>query len=130
MLERTIILLLFLLLSYFLVRKLFTTKAISKEYLPLQLNGLNPTLPTIVYFWTEQCVQCNSVQKPAILKLKHEGKKFNFVSLNAVKDLEMTKLLKIKTVPSTVILGRNKNVKFINNGYASDTLLKEQLNYQ
>ncbi len=130
MLERIIILTLFLFLTYLLVRKLFTTKTISNEYLPLELSSLNPALPTILYFWTEQCAQCNSVQKPAILKLKDEGKKFNLISLNAIEDLEMTKLLKIKTVPSTVILSSDKNVKFINNGYASDTLLKEQLNNQ
>jgi thiol-disulfide isomerase/thioredoxin len=128
MLERIIALSLFLILSYFLVRKFNSTKSITNRFLPFEINNLKPGLPTILYFWTEQCAQCNSVQKPAILKLKDEGNKFNFIAFNAVKDFELIKDLKIKTVPSTVILSSDKNIRFINSGYASSSVLKEQLN--
>jgi hypothetical protein len=41
--------------------------------------------------------------------------------------MELTKRLSIKTVPSTVILNRDKRIKFINNGFVSGKILKHQL---
>jgi len=127
MLERIIVLSLFLVLSYYLVRRIHSSKIISNNSLPFEINNLNPALATILYFWTEQCTQCNSVQKPAILKLKDEGNEFNFISLNAIKELEITKHLNIKTVPSTVLLNTEKKINYINSGFTADKILKEQL---
>jgi thioredoxin-like negative regulator of GroEL len=127
MFERVIALSLFLILAYLLIRK-FQFSKISADTLPFKINNLNPSLPTILYFWTDQCSQCNSVQKPAIIKLKDDGNEFNFVSFNAIKELKLTKHLNIKTVPSTVILNSEKNIRFINNGYISSAVLEKQLN--
>lgn len=127
MLERIIALSFFLVLAYFLVRRLNSSKIISNGFLPFEMNNLNPGLPTILYFWTEQCAQCNSVQKPAILKLRDDGNKFNFISLNATKEFEIVKHLNIKTVPSTVILNPEQKVNYINSGFTAGTRLKEQL---
>ncbi len=127
MLERIIALSFFLVLSYFLVRKLYSSKIISSSSLPFEINDLNPALPTILYFWTEQCAQCNSVQKPAILKLRDEGNEFNFISLNAIKELKISKHLNIKTVPSTVVLNPEKKINYINSGFTAGKILKEQL---
>ncbi len=127
MLERIIALSLFLILAYLFVRKFYSTKIISNSLLPFEINNLNPTLPTILYFWTEQCAQCNSIQKPAIAKLKDEGNEFNFISFNAIKELEKTKHLNIKTVPSTVVLNAEKKIRYINSGYTAGAILKEQL---
>ena len=127
MLERIIALSFFLIIAYMLVRRLYSPKIISNGALPFEINNLDPALPTILYFWTEQCVQCNSVQKPAILKLKDEGDEFNFISFNAIKELEITKHLNIKTVPSTVILNSEKKINYVNSGYTEGKILKEQL---
>jgi thioredoxin-like negative regulator of GroEL len=127
MLERFIELSFFLILSYFLVRRIHSSKIISNGFLPFKINNLNPALPTIVYFWTEQCAQCNSVQKPAILKLKDEGNEFNFISLNAIKEVEITKYLNIKTVPSTVVLNAEKKINYVNSGFTAGKILEEQL---
>ena len=128
MLERIIALSFFLIFTYTLVRKLYSTKKMENGSLPFEINNLNPALPTILYFWTEQCAQCNSVQKPAILKLKEEGTKFNFIPLNVINDLEITKHLNIKTVPSTIVLNHEKKINYINSGYTAGNILKEQLN--
>ena len=127
MLERIIALSFLLVLSYFLVRKFYSSKIISNGSLPFEINNLNPALPTILYFWTEQCAQCNSVQKPAILKLRDEGNEFNFISLNAIKELKITKHLNIKTVPSTGVLNPEKKINYINSGFTAGKILKEQL---
>jgi thioredoxin-like negative regulator of GroEL len=125
--ERLITLCVFLILAYISVRRFYSSKSISKEALPFEINKLNPELPTILYFWTEQCSQCNSVQKPAILKLKDEGNEFNFIPLNAIKELEITKHLNIKTVPSTVILNAEQKINYINSGFTAGKILQEQL---
>lgn len=127
MLERVIALSLFLVLVYCFVKRINSSKIISKSFLPFEIANLNPALPTILYFWTEQCAQCKSVQKPAIFKLRDDGNEFNFVSYNAIKDLEITKHLNIKTVPSTVILNKEMKINFINSGYTDSNTLKEQL---
>jgi thioredoxin-like negative regulator of GroEL len=126
MLERIITLVLVLLFSYLIIKK-FSRKKISREKLHLDLSNVNPFLPTILYFWSEDCVQCRTIQKPAIQKLQKEGKKFNFVPVNAIEELDLTKKLNIKTLPSTVVINSGKNIQFINNGYAADSTLKKQL---
>ncbi|MEJ2615666.1 MAG: thioredoxin family protein [Ignavibacteriaceae bacterium] len=128
MLERIIALSFFLIMTYILVRRLYASKIISNGSLPFEIDNINPALPTIIYFWTEQCAQCNSVQKPVILKLKEEGNEFNFISYNAIKELDITKYLNIKTVPSTVVLNHEKKINYINSGYTAGKILKEQLN--
>jgi thioredoxin-like negative regulator of GroEL len=128
MLERIFVLSFFLILTYFLVRRLYSSKKIENGSLPFQINNLNPALPTILYFWTEQCAQCNSVQKPAIIKLKEEGNEFNFISFNAIKDLDIANHLNIKTVPSTVVLNHEKKINYMDSGYTAGKVLKEQLN--
>ena len=127
MLERIIALSFFLILTYILVRRLYSSKKIATVSLSFEIHNLNPALPTILYFWTEQCAQCNSVQKPAILKLKEEGNEFNLISYNAIKELDITRHLNIKTVPSTVVLNHEKKINYINSGYAAGNILKEQL---
>ena len=127
MLERIIALSFFLILTFILVRRLYSSKKIANVSLSFEIHNLNPALPTILYFWTEQCAQCNSVQKPAILKLKEEGNEFNFISYNAIKELDITRHLNIKTVPSTVVLNHEKKINYINSGYTAGNILKEQL---
>ena len=127
MLERIIALSFFLVLTYFFVKRLNSSKVISNDLLSFEINNLNPELPTILYFWTEQCAQCNSVQKPAILKLRDNGNEFNLISYNAIKEFEIAKHLNIKTVPSTVILNTEQKVNYINSGFTAAARLKEQL---
>ncbi len=127
MLERIITLSIFLILAYILARKLYSHKVISNGSLPFEMNNINPALPTILYFWTEQCAQCNSVQKPAILKLREEGNEFNFISFNAIKELEIVNHLNIMTVPSTIVLNNEKKINYINSGYTPGKILKEQI---
>ena len=128
MLERIIALSFFLILTYILVRRLYSSKKIANVSLSFEIHNLNPALPTILYFWTEQCAQCNSIQKPAILKLQEDGNEFNFIPFNAIKDLEIAKHLNIKTVPSTIVLNHEKKINYINSGYTAGDILKEQLN--
>ena len=123
-----IILLAFVLAGIFiLVKKIFNKTSKSTDSMVLDIIGADAALPTIVYFWTEQCSQCFSLQKPALSRLKRNHNNFNLIAYDAFKKVELIKILNIKTVPSTVVLSRLNEVRFINNGFASEILLASQL---
>jgi thiol-disulfide isomerase/thioredoxin len=83
--------------------------------------------PTILYFWTDQCVQCKTSQKPALVKLKNEYDKFNLIDVNALTEKELTSTCNIKTVPSTVVFSKEGKSRFINNGFRNKEELLKQL---
>ncbi len=128
MFERLLLLAIVLSGIFFLFRKFLISKPGKEINILPEITGfnLNHSLPTILYFWTEQCVQCFSQQSPALSKLKESYKNFNLISFNALSEENIVKKLNIKTVPSTAIISSNK-VKFVNNGFAGEKLLLSQL---
>jgi len=135
--ERLLILTILLSGIFFLFRRFLISQPDGSIQLfnpPWQLTGINPELPTIVYFWTEQCAQCFSLQNPALSKLKQNYSDFNLISYKALTlptgkagEEELIKTFNIKTVPSTAIISPENEVKFINNGFAGEDLLAAQL---
>ena len=127
MLERIIILVLILAGVFLLIKKGFYGSPKRIKNPVIDFTSINSGLPTILYFWTEQCTQCVSLQNPALSKLKKQNQFFNLVSYNALNEVKITKELNIKTVPSTVVLSQKNEIKFVNNGFASEKLLASQL---
>jgi thioredoxin-like negative regulator of GroEL len=120
-----------LLIALFILAGIFSyrhrlTKKSGYFNLPDKFSNSN-SLPTILYFWTEQCVQCNTSQKPALNNLKDKNGKFNLVSVNAIKEMELASEFKVKTVPSTIIFSAEGKSKFINNGYINENELEKQI---
>ncbi len=128
MFERIIILGFVLTLLTILVKKISYTKIILNKNLPDNLDIPDSELPTVLYFWTEQCVQCKSSQKPALQRLQRNRGRFNLVDINAFEKEDIVSSFKIRTVPSTVIISRDKKPVFVNNGFRSEKELIEQLN--
>jgi thiol-disulfide isomerase/thioredoxin len=128
MFERSLVLILFLAGIFFLYKRFFAGKPNRVKNILSNIDGIKSELPTIIYFWTEQCSQCLSMQNPALLNLKKNYNKFNLISYNAYNEEVIVKKLNIKTVPATAIIDSERNeVKFINNGFASEALLTSQL---
>ncbi len=127
MLERVLVLgILFFLVIIF--QKRFRTGKIHKGIqLPENISVHDSSLPTVLYFWTNNCIQCRTSQKPALNNLKEERGGFNLIDVNAIEAKELTSLFNIRTVPSTVIFSNDGKSKFINNGFASKAELAEQL---
>jgi thioredoxin-like negative regulator of GroEL len=126
MLERIVLLgALFILAGLFSIRHRITRNNLHVQ-LPVKFSNAN-ALPTILYFWTDQCVQCKTSQKPALNKLQSNNKGFNLISVNAVDERELVSLYKIKTVPSTIIFDADGKSRFINNGFADDEKLAKQI---
>jgi len=128
MFERIFILGIVSIILILLQKKFKTGKIINSFQLPGNIKIENSSLPTILYFWTEQCVQCKTSQKPVLNNLKGENNNFNLVDVNAIEQKDISSLFNIRTVPSTIIFSKDGKSKFINNGFANETELNAQLN--
>ena len=128
MLERILVLGIVLIAITILQRKFKTVKVTTTLQLPDNIKLENTSLPTVLYFWTEQCVQCKTSQKPILNNLKKEKNNFNLVDVNAIEQKDMTSLFNIRTVPSTIIFSKDGKSKFVNNGFADKAELSIQLN--
>jgi len=126
MVERIILLaVLFILAGLFSIRHRITRKNVNIQ-LPKKFSYSN-SLPTVMYFWTDQCVQCKSSQKPALKSLQEKYGKFNLVSIDELNEKELVSKFKIKTVPSTVIFAADGKSRFINNGFIDEKELSTQI---
>ena len=126
MLERILLLgVLLILTGLFSIRHRITRKN-SQIQLPGKLNNSN-ALPTVLYFWTDNCVQCKTSQKPALNRLLDKNGKFNLISVDALNEKELVSEFKIKTVPSTVIFAADGKSRFINNGFVNEQELSKQI---
>jgi thioredoxin-like negative regulator of GroEL len=120
-----------LLAALFTLSALFSLRyRLTKSKLHIQLPAKYLTqnsLPTILYFWTNQCVQCKTSQKPVLNSLQFKDTKFNLISVNALDERDLISLFKIKTVPSTVIFTADGKSMFINNGFIDENILSKQI---
>ena len=128
MLERILVLGIVLIAITILQRKFKTVKVTTTLQLPDNIKLENTSLPTVLYFWTDQCVQCKTSQKPILNNLKKEKNNFNLVDVNAIKQKDISSLFNIRTVPSTIIFSKDGKSKFVNNGFADKAELSIQLN--
>ncbi len=127
MLERIFILgILFILVLIF--QKRFKSGRTDKLIrLPEDISVSDSSLPTVLYFWTDNCVQCKTSQKPALNNLLNSRGDFNLIDVNAIKEKDLTSFFNIKTVPSTVVFSNDGKSKFVNNGFADEAELTKQL---
>jgi thiol-disulfide isomerase/thioredoxin len=85
---------------------------------PLPVD-IKPGLPTLLYFWTPDCVQCRSQEiylEDAASKLKQRGKELNVKKINAQQENEFASLFRIITVPTIVLVDPNGNIAIWNPG--------------
>ena len=78
------------------------------------------TLPT--------CVECRTRQTPAIERLRTRlGASIHIVTLSAETHADLVTQLGVLTVPSTVVLDPAGTVCFLNQGFADETRLAQQV---
>ncbi len=78
------------------------------------------TLPT--------CVECRARQAPAIERLRASlGASIHIVTLSAETHADLVTQLGVLTVPSTVVLDPAGTVCFLNQGFADETRLAQQV---
>lgn len=127
MLERIFVLGILLILVI-IFQKRFRSGRINKSImLPENISVTDLSLPTVLYFWTDNCMQCKTSQRPALNNLLNSRGDFNLIDVNAIKEKDLTSFFNIKTVPSTVIFSNDGKSKFVNNGFADEAELTKQL---
>ncbi|HVO73430.1 MAG TPA: thioredoxin family protein [Ignavibacteriaceae bacterium] len=129
MLERFLILAIVLIASVLILERLTRIKTGQKINSNLfRSHGirLNNSHPSVLYFWSDYCAPCRS-QSLILKNLKQEFHNINFIHLNAVNEKKVASSLNIKTVPAIAVITSDKEVKFLNQGFTREEILKKEL---
>jgi thioredoxin-like negative regulator of GroEL len=74
------------------------------------------------------CSDCRARQSPAVQRLSTElGQSLTIVTLNAAEHSALADHLGLLTVPSTAVLDACGVVRYVNQGFADEDRLREQL---
>ncbi|MBI3243009.1 MAG: thioredoxin family protein [Chloroflexi bacterium] len=94
----------------------------------LGLEAARPGLPTILYFTTPTCVPCRTVQGPAIESVaKAHGGDMQVIKIDAQERPEVADHWGVLSVPTTFILDRGGQPRFLNAGVTRAEKLERQL---
>lgn len=81
----------------------------------------------VVAITTDDCVQCERLQKPALKRLQAQRGDIEVVWRTVDQEPELVKELGIMTVPSTLVRDAHGKVVKVNLGYVDDRVLMQQL---
>lgn len=86
---------------------------------------LDPTRPTVLYFWTADCHQCRTAQAPTLQRLAQQAP-IHVVPVDAVAERGLADRFGVLTVPTTVVIAPDGAVRAVNHGFASLATLRDQ----
>lgn len=89
------------------------------------LARLALTSPTIVEFCGPRCPSCR--QQEAVLERLTQKLAARVVKIDATQEPELADALAVSTVPSTVLIDRDRTVRAINLGFRGEAVLAAQL---
>jgi thiol-disulfide isomerase/thioredoxin len=93
------------------------------------LDMLRPDIPAVIYFWSEACAPCKTVQKPALEELQidlgPEG--IQVVAVNAVERPDLADAWGVLGLPTTFIVDRAGQPRRVNHGVVRADHLKQQV---
>src|SRR5574340_640700 len=92
-------------------------------------SALKPGVPAVVYFWSETCLPCKTVQSPALNQLEQEmgQERILIVSVNALQQPEIAQEWGVFSVPTTFILDRSGQPQQVNHGIVGVERLRRQI---
>ena len=84
--------------------------------------------PVILYFTTPTCMPCQTVQRPALQRLKEQmGEKLQVIEIDASKQPEVASQWGVMSVPTTFIIDSKGDPRHVNHGVAPLEKLQKQL---
>jgi thiol-disulfide isomerase/thioredoxin len=93
------------------------------------LDMLRPGIPAVIYFWSEMCAPCKTVQKPALEQLQtdlgQEG--VQVVAVNALERPELADSWGVLGLPTTFIVDSSGQPRRVNHGVVRAEHLKRQI---
>ena len=81
----------------------------------------------IIALYTEHCVQCERLQKPALARLQKRRHDVAVVWRSIQEEAELVKQLGIMTVPTTLVRNAQGQITNVNMGYVDEEVLMHQL---
>ena len=100
-----------------------------RAVLALPTTGEEQGSIRILSFSTPDCRQCQTLQSPALERLKSTyGSMIKIVKVDAVEEPELAQQYRVMTVPSTVVLDTHGKAQAVNYGFAPTQRLAEQIN--
>ncbi|MBM4435973.1 MAG: thioredoxin family protein [Actinobacteria bacterium] len=86
-----------------------------------------PGHATVLYFYTDLCDPCRSVQKPEIERLAQNTTNVIVRPIDAVASPDLARTFGVLTVPTTVVVGPEGRVMAVNYGVTRQAKLMEQI---
>ena len=81
----------------------------------------------IIALYTEHCVQCERLQKPALARVQQRQSDVVVVWRSIQEEAQLVKHLGIMTVPTTLVRNANGQITNVNMGYVDEAVLLTQL---
>ena len=81
----------------------------------------------IIALYTDHCVQCERLQKPALARLQQRRHDVVVVWRSIQEEAQLVQQLGIMTVPTTIVRNANGLITNVNMGYVNEDVLMQQL---
>ena len=93
------------------------------------LTALQPGIPAVIYFWSESCAPCKTVQKPALEQLQAEmgPDGVQIVAVNALDQPAVADEWGVLGLPTTFVVDRSGQPRRVNHGVVRAEHLREQI---
>lgn len=93
------------------------------------MRGLRPGVPAVIYFWSEACPPCKTVQRPALEQLQAElgPEGVQVVAVDALERPDLADEWGVLGLPTTFIVDRFGRPRRVNHGVARAAQLRAQI---
>lgn len=93
------------------------------------LAMLRPSIAGIVYFWSDDCPPCKTVQKPALAALQLElgEDRLQVLAINVYEQPELAEAWGVLSLPTTFVVDANGEPRGVNHGVARVDKLRRQV---
>jgi len=81
----------------------------------------------VIALYTDHCVQCERLQKPALARLQQRRNDIPVVWRSIQEEAELVKQLGIMTVPTTLVRNAQGQITNANMGYVDEAVLIQQI---
>ncbi len=91
--------------------------------------ALQPNTPAVIYFWSETCAPCKTVQKPALEQLQTDlgPDGVQVIAVNALERPELADSWGVLGLPTTFIVDHEGQPRRVNHGVVRAEHLKRQI---
>ena len=108
----------------------FQLGRVSRQKSPNEvLAGLQPGIPAVIYFWSETCAPCKTVQKPALEQLQADmgSENVQIVAINALDQPAIADEWGVLGLPTTFVVDTHGQPRRVNHGVVRADHLREQI---